>query len=308
MLPAPSPGAERTLRARNPGPRPGWRLAGAVVAGLACLALAAAEAAAAEAVPAVPAATVVKDTRHYHFESDASPERCTELGEELESLHAYLERQFAGHIIAPPAPMRVRFFKERDGLLAYAAASCPDFKPGWFGYYSFGRTPADGELVAYDLGANHMVLYHEAFHQFMHRAYPAIRSYPQWFNEGMADVIGRGRLEHGDFTLAAAIDQPDLGLVRSAIKDGSALPLPKLLELDLRAWNGEHMLLHYAEGYLFIIFLLSPGDERRAGLLPAFFSELSKRQDYPAAFAVTLGAYGVRTLEGGFARFLAAEH
>jgi hypothetical protein len=151
------------------------------------------------------------------------------------------------------------------------------------------------------------VVYHEAFHQFIHRAYPAIRSYPQWFNEGLADVIGRGHPVHGVFTLPAIIDRRDLALVRAAVEDGSVVPLARLLELDLRAWNGEHMILNYAEGYLFASFLLAPGDRHRAELLPSFLSELSRRQDYPAAFAATLGAYGLHALERGFAAFIAPD-
>jgi hypothetical protein len=297
MPPAPWPGAERAPRRR------GERATAALIA--AALSAVGAPAPGADAVPATAS---VQDSRHYHIESDAGPERCLELAQGLECLHAYLSRQFAGRLPLQEAPMRVRFFGARAGFLAYAAASCPDYNPGWYGYYSFGRSPASGELVAYDLGANHAVLYHEAFHQFIHRAFPAIRSYPQWFNEGLADVIGRGRPDHGAFTLPAAIDRRDLVLVRSAVEDGSAVPLARLLELDLRAWNGERMALNYAEGYLFITFLLDPGDQRRAELLPAFLSALWQRQDYPAAFAGTLGAYGLKSLEQGFAAYLAADH
>ncbi len=297
MPPAPSPGAERAPARRG----------AATLRAMAAAALLAALAPA-PAADAVPATTTVQASRHYQIESDAGPERCLELVQGLECLHAYLSRQFAGHLAIPDAPLRMRFFKERAGFLAYAAASCPDFNPGWFGYYSFGSSAATAELVAYDLGANHAVVYHEAFHQFIHCTYPAIRSYPQWFNEGLADVIGRGRPDHGVFALPAAIDRRDLALVRSAVADGSAVPLARLLELDLRAWNGEHMALNYAEGYLFAIFLLDQGDRRRCGLLPAFLSALWQRQDYPAAFAGTLGAYGLPALERGFAAFLDAEH
>jgi hypothetical protein len=301
MPPGPWPRAESA-----PAGVPAMRGVGALVAIIACALLAGPPPS--PGADAVPATTGVHDSRHYHIESDAGTGPCLELADGLECLHAWFANQFAGRIAVQDARMRVRFFKERAGFLAYAAASCPDFNPGWFGYYSFGRSAATGELVAYDLGANRAVIYHEAFHQFLHGAYPAIRSYPQWFNEGLADVIGRGRVDHGAFALPAAIDRQDLGLVRAALKDGSAVPLARLLELDLRAWNGEHMILNYAEGYLFITFLLAPGDERRSGLLPAFFSALSRRQDYAAAYASTLGAYGLHSLEQGFAAFLAADH
>jgi hypothetical protein len=51
------------------------------------------------------------------------------------------------------------------------------------------------------LGNNRSVLQHEAFHRFMAGAYPGIRAWPRWFDEGLADWIARGRFVDERFTL-----------------------------------------------------------------------------------------------------------
>jgi hypothetical protein len=267
---------------------------------LACAALVADEAPA----PRLSAASALL-TAHYAIDSDAEPAVARRFGAVFEAYHAYLAAQFAGHVPRVERRFTVRLCRDRASFLAYGAANCRNFSRGWFGYYFYGAKPEECELVLSDLGDNHAVLFHEAFHQFMHRAYPGIQAWPQWFNEGLADLFGRGRLADGVFTIGR-VDAGDRALVRDAISAQRALPLVKLVELGTRAWNGEDQLLHYAEGYLLAHFLVTNSEPGYRAVIPAFLTALSERQDYPAAFAVTLGMLDGKRLERDFRAFVAA--
>jgi hypothetical protein len=259
----------------------------------------------ADEVAATPA-MVAHPSSHYLIESDADPALVAAISDDMECLYGYLTTQFAAHLphLSSPTALKVRFFSKRDDFISYAHATCPGFNPGWSGYYRYGQTGTIGEVVAYDLGANHAVLYHEAFHQFLNRAFPGIRAWPQWFNEGLADLVGRGRPVQGIFTLTDTVNIQDLGLVRSAMDSGTQVPLTQLLALDIKGWNGEHMTLDYAEGYLFVWCLMHANEPRRRELLPSFLSALARRQEYGSAFSATIEAYGIAALQRDFNAFV----
>jgi hypothetical protein len=252
------------------------------------------------------AAMEVHQGPHYLIESDADPLLVARISDDLDCLYAYLTAEFAGHLPQNVSTelLKVRFFKDRDRFIAYAHATCPGFNPGWFGYYRYGAAGALGEVVAYDLGSNHAVLYHEAFHQYMNRAFPGIRAWPQWFNEGLADLIGRGNPVHGAFKLGETLNNEDLGLVRTAMESSTQVPLAQLFRLDIKNWNGERMTMDYAEGYLLVSFLMRSTDPHRRDLLPSFLSALSRGQDYPSAFSSTIEAYGISILQREFNAFV----
>ncbi len=243
-------------------------------------------------------------TAHYAIDSDADAALVQRIAAVLEAYHACLTAQFAGHLPPDARRFTVRLCRDRASFLAYGGAHCGNFSRGWIGYYYYGAKAEDCELVIPDLGANDAVLFHEGFHQFMHRAFPAIQAWPQWFNEGLADFFAHGRWNGGVFMPGAISDADQRNLVRDAFSTQRAVPLAELMKLGTQAWNREDQVLHYAEGYLFAQFLATSGEARYRTLISSFLDALSKSQDYDAAFAKTVGALDQKQLQRDFHAFV----
>ncbi len=244
--------------------------------------------------------------KHYELESDAQVGDAQAALDHLDQFHAHLSQVFAD--VAKPWNGRevVRYCGDRASFLAYGRKHCPGFSEGWYGYQTAATASAPAELVAMHLGANRAVLQHEAFHLFMARAYPKIRSWPRWFDEGLADCIGRGRFVDDKFTLPEHVDVGDLQLVREALSNKSFVPLERLLELDNAGWNGKEQLLHYAEGYLFVTWLMRSEEKPYSGLMRDFLLRLAKAQQYQPAFAATFGKLGLPRIQQDWIAWLRA--
>lgn len=231
--------------------------------------------------------------RHYVVESDAALTDSTAMLDHLDRFHEHLVTVFDG--IGKPAttPEVVRYCHDRATFLAYGRQHCPGFSAGWYGYQVDGDVSTPGEIVLMHLGTNRSVLQHEAFHRFMFRAFPGIRGWPRWFDEGVADWIARGHFVDGRFTIPERLDTADLTRVRDALSNGSFVPLERLLSLDGAAWNGPAQSLHYAEGYLLAAWLMRSDEPPYRGLLREFLLHLARTQQYQESFAATIGSVGI---------------
>ena len=111
--------------------------------------------------------------------------------------------------------------------------------PGSAGYWS----PGAEELVFYDASASKKadkntlaVLYHEAFHQYIHYSVGRVAPH-SWFNEGHGDYYAGAEFKHGKFKIKPF--QWRVGVIRSAIVQGER-PYEELTGEDgkvTRSWE-----------------------------------------------------------------------
>ena len=90
--------------------------------------------------------------------------------------------------------------------------------------------PSQGALLILDRGnpnSTSEVLFHEAFHQFMHRH---IKNPPMWLNEGLAEYYGTARVQQG--RLVFMPDADSWKLVRKAIEKKLTISLAQLVQAD----------------------------------------------------------------------------
>ena len=244
--------------------------------------------------------------QRYVVESDAESVDSQAMLAHLDRFHAHLTKVFDG-IAAPREGLEVvRYCRDRASFLAYGRAHCPGFSEGWYGYQLDATATAPAELVLMHLGNNRSVLQHEAFHRFMAAAYPGIRAWPRWFDEGLADWIARGRVVGERFTLPERLDPRDITRVRDALSAGTFVPLERLMQLDNATWNGEGQLLHYAEGYLFAAWLMQGEEAPYRGLMRDFLLRLAREQNYDRAFAATIGALGFPRVQQAWVEWVRA--
>jgi len=139
----------------------------------------------------------------------------------------------------------VRVCKDREEYHRYGGP------PGSAGYWSRG----DEELVFFQDKSNKKdslrVLYHEAFHQYIHYAVGDVAPH-SWFNEGHGDYFAGHDCVGGKFV--AKPFRWRTGIIANAFAQKSYVPLEKFLKYS----QGEYYAnagLCYAQGWSFIYFL-----------------------------------------------------
>lgn len=130
--------------------------------------------------------------------------------------------------------------------------------------------PAVELLVVLDIGdagQTYATLFHEAFHQFLHRHVPQA---PMWVNEGLATYYETARPTGGGL----AFDRPRddfFQVVKSAADAKKLIPFDVLMTADVRAfYDVEEMpglsvprsAVYYAQSYTLCAFILSDGEGR----------------------------------------------
>ncbi len=192
----------------------------------------------------------------------------------------FLRTQY-GKYFPPVAPIQavstVRVCRDRDEYLAYGGDADS------LGYWH----AAAGELVLYDAAKARKnvisddsetfeVLYHEAFHQFIHYSAGELAPHP-WFNEGHGDFFG-GAIVHGEVR-AIEVNARRLEVIQAAIAKGKTLPWSEILRMEERAFMQDASLA-YAQSWSMVYFLrLAPEAQSNrawARVLPTYFDTLKR--------------------------------
>jgi len=198
-----------------------------------------------------------------------------------------LLKQIAKHIEAIRSQVYEKLFPPAHEVKAISvvrvckdAAEYPRYggPNGSAGYWSRG----DEELVFYQDKSNKAdslrVLYHEAFHQYIHYAVGDVAPH-SWFNEGHGDYFAGHNYEGGKFNPAPF--RWRTGTIATAIGSGTFVPLKQFLKYTQAEYYANPGLC-YAQGWSFVYFLREV--ERRKikkykqywGLLDKYFEAIKR--------------------------------
>jgi len=214
------------------------------------------------------------DTEHYLivYNKDVKRALLKKIAEQIELIRADVYEKLFPPSKEVKAISVVRVCKDAEEYSRYGGPG------GSAGYWSRG----DEELVFYQDKSNKKdslrVLYHEAFHQYIHYAVGDVAPH-SWFNEGHGDYFAGHDLVGGKF-----VPKPfrwRTGIIANAFAQKSYVPLSKFLKYT----QGEYYAnpgLCYAEGWSFIYFLREV--ERRKivkykkywGLLDRYFEAIKR--------------------------------
>jgi hypothetical protein len=195
---------------------------------------------------------------------------------DIEFLRTQYEKYFP-----PVAPIlavsTVRVCRDRDEYLAYGGDAES------LGYWH----AAAGELVLYDapkarkLGLSDdsetfEVLYHEAFHQFIHYSAGELAPHP-WFNEGHGDFFG-GAIVHGEVR-SIEVNARRCEVIQAALAKDKTVPWSEIVRMEERAFM-ENASLAYAQSWSMVYFLrIAPEVQANpawAAILPMYFETLKR--------------------------------
>ena len=138
--------------------------------------------------------THAEETVHYRVLTDISQLKGRAYAEELEVIREFYAEVFGVQSAIRSRPATVLIFDTEEGFQAYADLTTDDRVESLLGYY----LPRYDQLLLYEGrddasgDETRRVLYHEAFHQFIH---PLIPDLPYWVNEGLADYFSATKIE-----------------------------------------------------------------------------------------------------------------
>ena len=207
-----------------------------------------------------------EDTANFVFlTSSDKAQLMRDLTKKLEGIRKYYQALFAP-VAEIEAVATVRVCKDRDEYMEYGGSA------GSAGYWNW----AAAELVFFENGKEdtRIVLYHEAFHQYVYHAVGEVNPHP-WFNEGYGDYFSGAEFNtHGDVLRI----RPNPWRVE-AIKHflGECPSWAELVQMDQAAFmaNAE---VHYPMAWSLVYFLEESREaEARqdwAGILPRYYAAL----------------------------------
>jgi hypothetical protein len=167
-------------------------------------------------------------------------------------------------------------------------------------YRDYGGPPGSGgywydkaeELVFFDYADreggrrgsgkadSRIVLYHEAFHQYIYYSAGAVAPH-SWFNEGHGDFFSGARFDSGGKVSKIGVNPWRIGLIQRSIQSGNTVPFEDIIGFSqAEFYNPKIRGVCYAQAWSMIYFLrLSKEAQRRedwANILPIYFQELKR--------------------------------
>jgi len=229
------------------------------------------------------------------------------IARELETLREEYARLFP-----PSGEMdRVSTVRICHDLSEYLAYGGPLSSGGFW-------SPAIRELVLFDNARRdgvtswtnedtRAVLYHEAFHQYIHDAVGELDPH-MWFNEGLGDYFSGVRIKKGTITESEPVEERKTRIQR-ALSDEleRAIPWGEFLLYDKAAFYDERRVeLCYAQAWSMVYFLMtSPvvaADPQWSRILPVYFEVLKQAhaEEQEAGAAGAADRARARALEAAF--------
>lgn len=219
-----------------------------------------------------------EDTKNYILIFDTKDRPLIRLiASELEAMRGEYERLFP-----PAAPVKavsaVRVCKDRAEYHQYGGP------PGSGGYWNSEAQ----ELVFYDYenvkgkantgkANSRIVLYHEAFHQFIHYSCGELSPH-SWFNEGTGDYFS-GAVISGGKVNRIGVNPWRIETIQRAVRENNEVDWAKIIRYSQREYYTNPGLC-YAQGWSMIYFLRhSKAVEKNAQwkkILPVYFDTLKQ--------------------------------
>jgi hypothetical protein len=218
----------------------------------------------------------VEDTDHYIIAYSTRDKPLIRLIErELEAVRKAYEQRFP-----PAAPIEavstVRVCNDSDEYRLYGG-------PRGSGGYWNSETQ---ELVFFDyvdaprkVGSgkanSRIVLYHEAFHQYIHYSTGELPPHP-WFNEGYGDYFS-GAVISSNKVIRIGVNPWRVAAIQEATREGEALPWGTIVSLDQKAFYAKADVC-YPQAWSMVYFLLESEEAQDhkvwPGILPTYFDVL----------------------------------
>jgi hypothetical protein len=192
-----------------------------------------------------------KETRHFRFKTNTSPELLDFYADLLEAYYDLMDKRVG----IDPSPslrktkMKVNIYKSQEDFQKLTGS-----EPNVLGFFNFVREELQFYHDYQDPARSEWVALHEGTHLLTYLIEP--QGWPQiWVNEGVADYFGSSQVTRnakGKLEIAPGQLKVERVLtVQQAIAEQKHIPLDKLFFIDRDDYQG----FEYAHGWSFVYFL-----------------------------------------------------
>lgn len=240
---------------------------------------------------------------HYALAGTVTDEKLEHYGQALEHVYREYAKGFS-ELLAKPGEGAAETF---NVVVLARADEYAEFTKAYFGDSAEHTTgmfvPSASLLVirdGRDRESTHSTLFHEAFHQFVHRYVPA---FPIWLNEGLATYYGTARAVGGGLVF----DRPStsyLALIRDAARMSKLIPLRVLLDStqaefynrsSVQGLAANRKTLCYAQSYSLVSYMINDDGGREH--LRAYIRKISEAKSTKDVRQITRDMFSDELLE-----------
>lgn len=252
---------------------------------------------------------------HYHIHTDLSRRQTVPFGRHMDLLFDQYERRFrrlrdqnaaepdsGNPVYLLSTEQRYHSFLHQLGIAAQNSGGMFFVTREHHGV----ATWADGRNRA----TTRRTLQHEGFHQFAFDHFG--RRLPPWMNEGLAQYFEDAVLLERGFELGLA-DPDRITLIRTALGDGSALPLASLFQLRGSDWHQtlttdeSRAGLLYAQAWSLVYYLIHGEHGAYQPAFESYLGLLGEGLEHDDAFTRAFGKNAKQKIESGWKRFAAKQ-
>jgi len=229
----------------------------------------------------------VRESAHFVVECDADQAFTDWISKHLELVTAKYATIFPQQA-KPKAKFRCIVYRD---VKEYMASGAPANTGGYYQDLTkklvFYRQAKDSDTL--------LVLYHEAFHQFL--AY-YLYGAPQWFNEGHGDYFGPSAYNEKTRQMEIRLNPWRLPLIKQAIAAGRTQSLEKLMLMtQAELYDPSTIAINYAESWSVVYFLWHYDNGKYARCLQYYFKALNRGAGLREAYAEGFGKVSIAQLE-----------
>ena len=235
------------------------------------------------------------ESPHFVVRTDVSQARAEFYAKHLEAIAGFYAQTFAIELPARKADGLV--FETQEGYQTYAELTLENRVESTLGYYH----PVYDQLLLFEdktegAGPETLrVLYHEGFHQFIHRIIPHM---PYWLNEGVAEYFGASEVKDGKVARTGLVQEGRLaGLQSFLAQGGKPIPFADIMLQSPGDFYSGNVPLKYAQAWSMVHYFMEAGKASYRPVLQSYVDALRAGESNEAAFRKTFAALDLQLAE-----------
>ncbi|MFN3168479.1 MAG: DUF1570 domain-containing protein [Phycisphaeraceae bacterium] len=246
-------------------------------------------------------------SKHYRVHTPLSRDEVLPYARHMDALFKQYDARFGTLVPAPVEPMSLYLFETQQQYDRFLQEH--DIDATHSGGMFFVTHKLRGLATWAEAGNRRKtfeVLQHEGFHQFAwHTFGPDL---PVWVNEGLAQYFESAVLRDGKLSLGM-IRRPRIEKVRTAIREGDALPIEQLMAVSGKQWaqrlrdDPEHAGLSYAQSWSLVFYLIHGDGGKHKQPFTEYLKRLSQGDSHGDAQLMAFGQSGMIALEEDWQRY-----
>lgn len=256
-----------------------------------------------------PADSTTFRSRHYQVTTNLDAREANRIAGHMDRVYEEYDRRFAAFPVKGGTSYPLYIFSTQERYLEHLRGDGIDGSNTAGVFYI---SPEDDGLATFVGGMPRSVLLstlqHEGFHQF---AWSRIgRRVPVWANEGLAEYFGAAYLVRRRFMLGQ-VEEGRLERLRTAIEQGRAIPLERLLSMTDREWSArvsgghEQAGLQYDQAWSVAHFLIEGDRGKYERMFLAYLEAVGTGLQHQQAFERAFGTTDYGSFEAAWKRHVA---